>query len=752
MNPQIQTSPAPGAAPGKLTPSGTKVVVATTVALTFISVWQAGAVVLNDMASTMYYIGGIAEQAIGKSAPWMVLAVMLFSYAVRSVYMESSSMFVRGGVYVVVRDSMGPTVAKLSVSALVVDYILTGPISVVSAGLYLGNLLNDFSIALHQTWRTSPNAFAVFFSVVVTGYFWWSNIKGVPESSDKALRIMQITTVMVVILLIWCPLTLVMRGGAPLPPLPTPSNIHLTNESLGWLNGTFWAQISLVVLIVAFGHSILAMSGFETLAQVYRELAYPKLKNLRFTANMVCTYCVICTGVISIFAVMIIPDATRPGYYDNLIAGVVANLVGPSVLKLAFKVFVVMVGVAILSGAVNTSLIGVNGVMNRVAEDGVLLDWFRRPHRKFGTTYRILNLMALLQIATIIISRGDMLLLGEAYAFGVVWSFALKALGVFVLRYQRHDQEYKFPFNLKVRGVELPFGLGATTLMLFLVAIANLFSKRIATMYGVSFTIVLYILFLVSEHINARKKKEHRADLEKFNLDHQPDINTQTLHARPGSVLVAVRDSNRLWHLNKSLEKTNLRRHDIVVMTVRQLSTGAAEYDLRDEQLFAHDEQELFSHVVSVAEKQGKSVELLVVPAVDPFDAMVQTAARLQVSKLVVGVSSRMASEELASRIGLAWERLAEPRHAFSLEITNPDRPSVYVNLGPHPPRLWPEDVDRLHRIWLRLCAQSGVGSRLHHRDIVGVALQRLEDDLERGRQSDVIDSLEQEIHKPHQT
>ena len=163
----------------------------------------------------------------------------------------------------------------------------------------------------------------------------------------------------------------------------------------------------------------------------------------------------------------------------------------------------------------------------------------------------------------------------------------------------------------------------------------------------------------------------------------------------------------------------------------------------------ARDEQELFSHVVSVAEKQGKSVELLVVPAVDPFDAMVQTAARLQVSKLVVGVSARMASEELASRIGLAWERLAEPRHAFSLEITNPDRPSVYVNLGPHPPRLWPEDVDRLHRIWLRLCANSSVGSRLHHRDVVGMALRRLEQELEKGDRHKILDSLESEIHKP---
>ncbi len=745
MNPRTETS-----APAAGSSSTTKVVVATTVALTFISVWQAAAVVLNDMASTMYYIGGIAEQAIGKSAPWMVLAVMLFSYAVRSVYMESSSMFVRGGVYVVVRDSMGPTVAKLSVSALVVDYILTGPISVVSAGQYLGRLLNELSGAFHQTWRTNPNSFAVFFSVIVTCYFWWSNIKGVPESSTKALRIMQITTVMVVILLIWCPLTLVMHGGATLPPLPTPSNIHLATESMGWLQGTFWVQISFVVMVVAFGHSILAMSGFETLAQVYREIAYPKLKNLRLTGNIVCTYCLISTGVISVFAVMIIPDAVRSTYYDNLIGGLVDNFVGPAALKLGFHIFVVIVGVLILAGAVNTSLIGVNGVMNRVAEDGVLLDWFRRPHRKFGTTYRILNLMALLQIATIIASRGDVLLLGEAYAFGVVWSFALKALGVLVLRYQRHDQEYKFPFNITLGRVEIPIGLAATTSVLFLVAIANLFTKRIATIYGVSFTIVLYSLFLVSEHVNVRKKKEHRADLEKFNLDHQSDISTQTLHARPGSVLVAVRDSRRLWHLNKTLEKTNLRRHDVVVMTVRPLSAGAAEYDLHDEQLFAHDEQELFSHVVSVAEKQGKSVELLVVPAVDPFDAMVQTAARLQASKLVVGVSARMASEELARRIGLAWERLSEPRHAFSLEITNPDRPSVYVNLGPHPPRLWPEDVDRLHRIWLRLCSQSGVGSRLHHRDVVGVALRRLEHDLEGADRQKVLESFSREIGKPN--
>ncbi|MEP7354129.1 MAG: APC family permease [Acidobacteriota bacterium] len=728
-----------------------RVVVASTVALTFITFWEAAAVVLNDLASTMFYIGGITEQAIGKPAPWMVLAVMLFSYVVRSIYMESCGMFVRGGVYVVVRDSIGPTMAKLSVSSLVVDYILTGPISAVAAGQYLARLVNEISEYLGQGMHLDPNWFSVFFSVLVTAYFWWSNMKGVRESSQKALRIMQVTTVMVVALLIWCPLTIMLRGGAPLPPLPTPSNLHLTKESLGWLNGTMWAQMSFVIMIVALGHSLLAMSGFETLAQVYRELAYPKLKNLRITANIVCTYAVICTGVISIMAVMIIPDALRPNYYDNMLGGLVMHLAGPDLLKLVFHGFVVIVGVMILSGAVNTSLIGVNGVMNRVAEDGVLVDWFRKPHSKFGTTYRILTTMALLQVVTIVASRGDVLLLGEAYAFGVVWSFALKALGVLVLRFQRHDQEYKVPLNLHIGGREIPFGLGAATLGLFLVAIANLFTKQIATIYGVTFTIILYTLFLVSERINAKKKIAARSDLEKFNLDYQANVGSETLRARPGCVLVAVRDHRRLWHLQKVLEKTNLRRHDIVVLTVRQLNKGASEHELKDEQLFAAPEQELFSSVVTLAEKQGKTVELLVVPAVDPIEAMVRTAANLQASRLVAGVSAKMESEELARQIGLAWEKLPQPRHAFSLELNSPDREAVFVNLGPHPPRLWPEDVDRLHRIWLRLTEESALGSKLHHRDVVGVALRKLEAEMSGPAWEEVLRSVEEESNQPHE-
>jgi amino acid transporter len=667
---------------------------------------------------------------------------------VRSVYMESCSMYVRGGVYVVVRDAMGPFMARLSVSALIFDYILTGPISAVSAGLYLGHLLNEISDLLRTGIQISPTQFAMVFGLAVTAYFWRTNTKGIHESSGKALVIMEITTVMVVMFLVWCTITLLLRGPAQVPPAPILENLTFTDESSGWLKDTFLLRISAVAIIIAFGHSLLAMSGFETLAQVYREIETPKLKNLKIAGTIVCVFAVFSTGVITLLAGMIIPDAQRATYTDNLLGGLAMHLVGPQLLRLAFHIFVVVVGVLILSGAVNTSMIGANGVLNRIAEDHVLTPWFKKPHRTFGTSYRLINLIAVLQIGTIVWSGGDVFLLGEAYAFGVVWSFFLKALGVLVLRFKRHDQEYKTPLNLTIGGREYPIGLALTTLTLLFVALANLLSKQIATISGVGFTLTMFVVFTISERRIAKSLQSTKKGLEQFNLEMQPEVAGETVHARPACILVAVREYNRMSHLHSVLAKTNLRRHDIVVMSVRTVSTGAGEYELGQNQLFTDYERELFTRVVAMAEKEGKTVDLLVVPGVNPFDAMVQAAAKLQASRLVTGVSAKMDSEELARQIGKAWEKLPEPRHPFSLEIITPGRPSAFVNLGPHPPRLWPEDVDLVHEMWLEVSDQYA-GAKVHHRDIVGVALRRMRKDLTSGDREEVVqDVLEELSHR----
>src|SRR6202008_2353619 len=153
---------------GAISPK-TKVVVATTVMLSFISFWRAAAIVLSDLASSAYYAGGIAEIAIGKSAPWFILGIMLFGFAIRAIYIESCSMFVRGGVYKVVHEAMGGTLAKFSVSALMFDYVLTGPITAGSAGLYLGGLINEIGERMHMPQaHVFPPYFAAGFAAVVT--------------------------------------------------------------------------------------------------------------------------------------------------------------------------------------------------------------------------------------------------------------------------------------------------------------------------------------------------------------------------------------------------------------------------------------------------------------------------------------------------------------------------------------------------------------------------------------------------------
>src|SRR5258706_6204472 len=148
-----------------------KVIVLTTVMFTFISYWRAAGLVIGDLGSTAYYIGGIAEQFVGKAAPYFILGVMIFSYAVRAVYIESCGMFVRGGVYRVVKNALGGWFGKISVSALVFDYVLTGPISAVSAGIYLIGLINIFIKLLGSEAALNVNLFAVLVGCIVTVYF-----------------------------------------------------------------------------------------------------------------------------------------------------------------------------------------------------------------------------------------------------------------------------------------------------------------------------------------------------------------------------------------------------------------------------------------------------------------------------------------------------------------------------------------------------------------------------------------------------
>src|SRR5437660_1588619 len=601
-----------------------RVIVATTALLTFISFWRAAAIVLNDLASSAYYAGGEAEGYIGKTAPWFILAIMLFSYAVRAVYVESCSMFVRGGVYRAVKQSLGGALAKFSVSALMFDYILTGSISGVSAGQYLGGLLSEVLPYAHMTTGPlSPRSIdfiATCFAIIVTIYFWWENTKGIPESSEKALHIMKLVTVMVVILIAWCIYTITLRHS-PLPPLPYPRNLHLTAGSLGWLaHSSLPHMFGIVAIFIALGHSVLAMSGEESLAQVYREIEHPKLP--------------------------------------------------------------------------------------------------------------------------ILISRGDVTFLANLYAFGVIWSFAMNGLAVLVLRYTNPGQrEFQVPLNFTIRGVQVPLGLGLITLTLFLIAFINLFTKPVATMAGGAFSVLLYIVFTISERRGRNTGVAH-VEMDQFNLELEGELTPESVGARPGNILVPVSNHFNMYHLGNVLDRVKPGRRDVVVLHVRILRRSASgEQEFDADQLFGSIEQHLFSQALSMAEKRGKSIRLAVVAANDLWDGILRAGNSLQSSTIVVGTSSHWQSEEQARQIGEAWEKLPDPKPQFNLEVHLPNGDKVYKVLGPHAPNLTANEVNMLHRLWLRF-SDLVAPEELHHHDVVHFSLEEVQRELDEGREAQVVERL----------
>lgn len=689
---------------------------------TFISYWRTAAVVLCDLSSTVYYIGQIVESAIGKAAPWFILAVLCFSFAMSTVYIESSVRFVRGGVYRVVKEAMGGYLAKISVSALMFDYILTGPISSVSAGQYIISLVFDtlkFSgVQLDaETEKTWKKIVPVVIAVLITVYFFWQNLKGIPESSDKASKIMKATAVMAVVMLVWCTVTLIIKG--PVNPVPNAKpDLHkktevdekgrvvpkinpLTGEQedpLGFIakapaiaeplrDPPGWLSlIGAIGIIIAFGHSILAMSGLETLAQVYREVEAPKVPNFKKAALIVFVFSFLLTGSMNFFCMILIPDELRLGQYsENWMGGLAMQMVGPLVVQLLLNGFVVVVGFLILSGAVNTSIIGSNGVLSRVAEDGVLPDWFLKPHKKYGTNSRILYLITGLQLLTIIASGGDMILLGEAYAFGVVWSFVFKTSAMVVLRFKdRTPREFKVPLNLRIGNTEIPIGLIIIFLIMFTSALANLATKEVATISGVSFSLVFLVLFIGTEKYYERKRRGTKHEhIDQFNRELTQEITPKSLNLTlPYRKLVAIRSPQNLFMLEKTLADMDPDTTEAVVMTAKMLPPG--DQQTTDLHLDAYDEK-LMTAVIKKAEGVGKQAIPVIIPTNNPLHAVMRTAYDIGAQEIVIGASNKFTAEEQLDQISLYWVQVntqeAEPR-GLTVRILGRDRDVTYDLFG----------------------------------------------------------------------
>ena len=565
------------------------------------------------------------------------------------------------------------------------------------------------------------------------------------------MKIMMATTVMAVVILVWCGVTLWLRGG-PVNPVPMAPDLNpkveyaeavdepdrVTGETVNsqWVRddstkklvtekvkddsgreidkprmsettgrqedplgslsrwfpsfaeklrqpGNWMSIIGVIGILIAFGHSILAMSGEETLAQVYREVESPKMKNFEKAAFIVFVYSLVLTASISFLAVMLIPDEVRmKTYSENLIGGLAMYVSGPYLARLGLNAFVVIVGFLILAGAVNTAIIGSNGVLNRVSEDGVMPDWFLKPHRRYGTTYRILYLVVGLQLLTILISRGDMVVLGEAYAFGVVWSFVFKALAMVVLRFKDHSpREFKVPLNLTIGGVEIPFGLIMVFLVLLFTALLNLFTKEVATIGGSAFTLAFLAVFMISERIHEKRRGgEHHKHVEQFNQQTAAEISKESLNLdKPYRKLVAIRSTNNLFMLEKTLGETDPETTDVAVMTAQVAQRGDTSGGGPELDEYA---RKLMSAVVDRAEKAGKHVQPMIVRTNNPLFAVINAARDLGAQELILGASNVYSADEQIEQIAFYWFNLHDGApQPLTIRILGPNR-DLYFDLA----------------------------------------------------------------------
>jgi nucleotide-binding universal stress UspA family protein len=236
--------------------------------------------------------------------------------------------------------------------------------------------------------------------------------------------------------------------------------------------------------------------------------------------------------------------------------------------------------------------------------------------------------------------------------------------------------------------------------------------------------------------------------VEQFRVYSNPALTDKVLSVRPGNILVAVRDPDNLAYLREVLQRTDTSRQDVVVMTARLYHrehsfSGSATYEAKD--IFDHYEQELFSAVVTAAEKQGKPVSLLVVPGSNVFDTILLTAQQLHSDKVVTGYSEKLSPDQQAKLTGDAWEHLPEPRPRLSLELVDRNGTTVQYCLGPHTPNLRPEDVQLMHSIWLELTKDVEF-SGLHHYHVVALALRELQLQLKTGAREELLQELSHDV------
>jgi magnesium transporter len=730
-----------------------RVILSSTALLSFTSVWKATALAFAELGVAAFFVMGVGQSFLGEWAPWFVLIACILGAYVRAIDIESWALFIPGGLVGRVDSAFGWRPARAAAAAIIAERLFLTALACVVAGRYAAS----FAVALVAGWHLigdlTTDDMATTIAVLLIGLLWIRARLGMEVRSDQMAKGIWIGIGVLVSMAVWGIVTVLREAdragqvgqlgltGSPLVvplPLPPVFPTHPPLDQTG-LNMIWPILLGLAIALPAIG-------GGDVLARGAHEFPPPRVTSLRRTAMWVIVLSLVSTAAFAFFFHLLVPAAEQRLAADAPLIVVAHHLAGAQWARRVIALALVGAAVLLLVPAAHAAMLDLEQMFVRLAAQRALPDQLAARHPRFGTLSRAIDVSAVSAIVIALAAGGRVTWLARAYAIGIGVTVLFKATSLIRLRRMRAEpRPYVVPFNLQIGTREIPIGLILMSLLLVSAMWRMLAIGDLPSLAAAGLMACLMFLLVMPKHRTERDTAGAGAAgvgvgvgvgaggsaqvLDAFELLPSTDLALGQVAARPGNALVAVHNPHSMAHVAAALQASGER--DVVVMTVRLFGGGAdVEGEAHAGDAPTAEEQQLLSQVVALAERHGRPIRLLIVPATNVFDALVSTIVRLRSSELFVGESASLSADDQARLLGDAWERASNTE---GLEVRlvihhHSGRTDAY-HLGAHPPALSPSDLDLIHRVWLQ--AVKAIGPHVHHHDVVRAALVQMEQQLD---------------------
>ncbi len=658
--------------------------------LPFVSVWKAAAFALAELGCAAFFVVGVVLATAGPAAPWFVLAACVLGIFARQVDIESWALFMPGGLAGRTEQAFGVRAGKAVSTVVLLERFLLAALAASVVGRYIANV-EDVATQI---------------AMGVVGLLWIRARSGLDLKPDLVSKGVWVGISIVTAAAIWALVTVarVGVGSMPLPASPTSS------PSV-WLSYLF----AMAVALPAFGTG-------SALARVAHQFAPPRIQSLRRTSSVVIAFSFVGIALPAFLFVVLLPAHEQPIWVNAPLLGLVRHLAGSGWARGVMSVLVIAAACLVLVPAANAALLDADKLL-----------------RRLSPMARSVDIAAAFVVLIIFASAGQVTWLGRAYGFVIGLRLLMKSVVLLQLRRtQPVSPPYKTGWNVPVGRHELPLGLAVAGLVAAAAVSSMLMAHDGPALASTALAGVLALLLVAASRRAQSQNLDEAPDA--FELLPASDLSLGQVQARPGNVLVAVRNRGTFAHVAAAFQAAGDR--DIVVMTARVLGT-----DVQDDPASSSEptpaERQLLSDVVAVAERYRRPVRLLIVPTHNVFDAAVAAILRLQSSEIYVGESSSLSADEQARLLGEAWEGIekTENQNVRLVIYHNSGRADVY-HIGAHPPSLAPKDLELIHRVWLD--ASKAIGPHVHHHDVVRAALAQMEQQLTGPQREGALEAIRQ--------